>query len=62
MRRGEINLNELLTLDELAEILSSVDPDVLREIANLVRHNRMLRTLQRRVNKSSALTVDMLEY
>ena len=45
MRRGEINLNELLTLDELAEIFSSVDPDVLREMPNLVRHNRMLRTL-----------------
>ena len=45
MRRGEINLNELLSLDELAEILSSLDPDVLREIANFVRNNRMQRSL-----------------
>ncbi len=34
--RGEINLDELFSLDELAEILCSVDPKVLREIAGLV--------------------------
>jgi DNA-binding CsgD family transcriptional regulator len=45
MRRGEINLNELLSLDELAEILSSLDPDVLKTIAALVRSHRMQRTL-----------------
>jgi DNA-binding CsgD family transcriptional regulator len=45
MKRGEINLNELLSLDELAEILSSLDPDVLRVIANYVRCNRMQRIL-----------------
>ena len=45
MRRGEIYLNELLSLDELAEILSSLDPDVLRMIADHVRHNRMERAL-----------------
>ncbi len=44
MSRGEISLNELLSLDELAEILSSLDSDVLRDIANLVRHNRVPRT------------------
>jgi DNA-binding CsgD family transcriptional regulator len=41
MRRGEINLNELISLDELAEILNSLDPHVLWMIANLVRNNRM---------------------
>lgn len=46
MRRGEIHLNELLSLEELAEILSSLDPDVLRKIADLVRHNQTQRTLQ----------------
>jgi DNA-binding CsgD family transcriptional regulator len=45
MRRGEIYLNELLSLEELAEILSSVDPDVLRMIANLVRQNPAQKTL-----------------
>jgi DNA-binding CsgD family transcriptional regulator len=39
MRRGEIHLNELLSLDELAEILSTVDPDLLMTIANTVRQN-----------------------
>jgi DNA-binding CsgD family transcriptional regulator len=37
MRRGEISLAELLSLDELAEILGSVGPSILREIAHLVR-------------------------
>jgi DNA-binding CsgD family transcriptional regulator len=41
MRQGEIYLNELLSLDELAEILISLDPDVLRMIANHVRNHRM---------------------
>jgi DNA-binding CsgD family transcriptional regulator len=37
MRRGEINLNEVYSLDELAEILSSLSPDMLIWIAQLVR-------------------------
>ena len=37
MKRGEINLNEVYSLDELAEILSSLSPDMLRSIAQLVR-------------------------
>jgi len=41
LRRGEIHLYELLSLEELAEILSSLDPGVLREIADDVRHRRM---------------------
>jgi DNA-binding CsgD family transcriptional regulator len=45
MRRGEICVSELLSLEELAEILSSVDPGVLREIANCVRTDQTLRTL-----------------
>jgi DNA-binding CsgD family transcriptional regulator len=45
MRRGEINLNELLSVDELAEILCSVDPVDLRAIANRVRHNQVQRML-----------------
>jgi DNA-binding CsgD family transcriptional regulator len=45
MRQGEIQLNELLSLDELADILRSLDPAVLWTIANFVRHNRMRRTL-----------------
>lgn len=45
VKRREINLNELLSLDELAEILISLDPDVLRGIANFVRHNQMEGTL-----------------
>jgi len=45
MERGEINLNELLSLEELAEILSSVDPDCLRLIAKLVRQNLVEQTL-----------------
>lgn len=37
MKRGEIRLDELLSLEELAEILCSLDPEVLRKIANLIR-------------------------
>jgi len=37
MRRGEISLNEVYSLDELAEILSSLSPDMLRRIAHLVQ-------------------------
>jgi len=37
MKRGEISLNEVYSLDELAEILSSLSPDMLRTIAHLVR-------------------------
>jgi DNA-binding CsgD family transcriptional regulator len=45
MRRGDINLNELVSLDELAEILSSLEPAVLRLIASLVRRNMVEKTL-----------------
>ena len=37
MKRGEINLNEVYSLDELTEILSSLSPGTLRRIAHLVR-------------------------
>ena len=37
MKRGEINLSEVYSLDELTEILSSLSPDMLRRIAYLVR-------------------------
>jgi DNA-binding CsgD family transcriptional regulator len=37
MRRGEISINEVYSLDEIAEILSSLSPDMLRSIAYLVR-------------------------
>ena len=37
LKRGEISLNEVYSLDELAEILSSLSPDMLRRIAHLVR-------------------------
>lgn len=37
MRQGEIGLNELFSLEELAEILGTVGPDRLREIAHLLR-------------------------
>lgn len=37
MRRGELSLNEVYSLDELAEILNSLSPDMLRRIAYLVR-------------------------
>jgi len=36
MRQGEIRLDELFSLDELADILVSVGPDTLREIAHLI--------------------------
>ena len=36
-RRREISMNELYTLDELAELLSSLYPSGLRRIAHLVR-------------------------
>jgi len=35
--RGEISLDEPYSLDELAERFSSLDPDMLRRIAYLVR-------------------------
>jgi DNA-binding CsgD family transcriptional regulator len=34
--RGDIRINELYSLDELTEILSSLSPDTLRRIAHLV--------------------------
>jgi DNA-binding NarL/FixJ family response regulator len=37
MKRGEMSLNEVYSLDELAEILSSLSPDTLVGIAHLVR-------------------------
>jgi DNA-binding NarL/FixJ family response regulator len=37
MKRGEISLNEVYSLDEIADILSSLSPDMLRRIAHLVR-------------------------
>lgn len=44
LKRGEIYLNELLTLNELAEILCSLDPIELREISDYVRNNRIRRS------------------
>jgi len=44
MRRREINLDELLSLDELAQILCSLDPEALREIANSVSRDKIRRT------------------
>ncbi len=35
--RGEITLTEFYSLDEIAEIVSSLGPDMLRKIADLVR-------------------------
>jgi DNA-binding NarL/FixJ family response regulator len=37
MKRGEISLNEVYSLDEITEILGSLSPDMLRRIAHLVR-------------------------
>jgi len=37
MKRGEISPTEFYSLDELAEILISLSPDMLRRIAHLVR-------------------------
>jgi len=37
MKRGEISPTEFYSLDELAELLSSLGPDMLRRIAHLVR-------------------------
>ena len=37
MKRGEISLNEVYSMDEMAEILGSLSPDMLRRIAHLVR-------------------------
>ena len=36
LKRGEISLNELYSLDELAERFTSLDPDTLRMIGHLV--------------------------
>ena len=44
LKRGEIRLNELLSFNELAEILCSLDPFELMEIADYVRSNRLKRT------------------
>jgi DNA-binding CsgD family transcriptional regulator len=45
MRRGEISLNELLSLDEMAEIFCSLNPEMLRKIAQFVRQNLLLEHL-----------------
>jgi DNA-binding CsgD family transcriptional regulator len=37
IKRGEIGVNQFYSLDELAEICSSLGPDMLRRIAHLVR-------------------------
>ena len=37
MKRGDISLNQVYSLDEIAEILASLSPDMLRTIAYLVR-------------------------
>ena len=37
LRQGELSLGELFSVDELAEIYSSLSPDTLRKIAHLVR-------------------------
>jgi len=37
LKKGEINLNDVFPLDELAEIFSSLGPEALRWIAHLVR-------------------------
>jgi len=37
LKKGEISLNEIYSLDEVAEHFSSLDPDILRRIAQLVR-------------------------
>lgn len=37
MKRGDISLNQVYSLNEIAEILSSLSPDMLRTIAHLVR-------------------------
>jgi len=42
MKQGEIMLDELLSLEELAEILGSMDPDVLRMIASCVRSKQTM--------------------
>ena len=48
MRRGEISINEVYSLDELAEILSSLSPDMLRRIAHFVRQELEHRNLPRK--------------
>jgi DNA-binding CsgD family transcriptional regulator len=37
--RGDISINELYSLNELAQILSSLSPDTLRRIAHIVRQD-----------------------
>lgn len=44
-RRGEISFTQLLSLDEQAEILSPLGPDLLRKIAQHVREGRDLGSL-----------------
>ncbi len=41
MRRREVKLSQLLPLDELAEILITLHPEALREMAEQIRQNRM---------------------
>lgn len=44
LKRREIFLNELITLEELSDLLCSLDPEELREIADYVRNNRVRKT------------------
>jgi len=39
IRQGKISLNEFYSLDELAELLSSLGPDMLKMVAQLVRQS-----------------------
>jgi DNA-binding CsgD family transcriptional regulator len=45
MKRGEIKLSELLSLEELAEILSSLEPGELWRIASIVRQSQTEKSL-----------------
>ena len=40
MKRGELRVDEFLSLDQLAEYYSSLEPDTLRSIAHLVRQEQ----------------------
>jgi DNA-binding NarL/FixJ family response regulator len=53
MRMGEIKLSELISLEELAELLRSVKPDTLRTIAASVRQNQFPKTFPDRGDEIS---------
>ena len=46
LKRGEIRIDQIYTLDELAEIMSTLHPEVLRRITNLVREGMDYGNLQ----------------